>query len=120
MSWTSGRRIFIYSTPVDLRKSYEGLSQLVCNELEEDVLNGSLFLFLNKGRDRLKILFFDTGGFCLFCKRLEKGRFRLPQNKSDLSAKVILDEVTLALILKGFDPKIQKKLPRFSPQFSKF
>lgn len=78
-------------------------------------MDGSLFLFVNKHRNRLKVLFWDSGGFCLFCKRLEKGRFRLPQNSSAKQPEVVLDDVELHMILSGFDPVFRKKLPRYSP-----
>ena len=58
-----------------------------------------------------QILFWDTGGFCLFCKRLERGRFRLPNDDNPEINRIIL-----AMIIEGFDVKKVKKLPRFKPK----
>ena len=115
ISWLSGTKIFLFQGAVDLRKSYDSLAAIVNHSLGESSLSGSLFLFVNKDRNRLKILFFDSGGYCLFCKRLETGRFRLPNLAGQIGSKLSVDEVTLSLILKGFDPNIQQKLPRYKP-----
>ena len=87
---SSNMRIFLCREPVDMRKSYDGLANLVEHYFHENVLGGSFFLFMNSQRNRLKILFFDSGGLCLFCKRLERGRFvsypfcQLPILRTDL------------------------------------
>ena len=72
------RRILAYSKPVDLRKSIDGLVGLVKSVLGEDPLSGSLFVFINRRGNYLKLVVWDRTGFCLFAKRLERGRFRLP------------------------------------------
>lgn len=63
------------TTPVDMRKSYEGLGALVQNTLHQDLFSSTAFVFTNKRRNRLKILYWHINGFCLFQKRLEKGTF---------------------------------------------
>jgi len=68
-------RIMVATTPVDMRKSYEGLSALVQNSLREDLFSSTAFVFTNKRHNRLKILYWHLNGFCLFQKRLEKGTF---------------------------------------------
>ncbi len=93
-----------------MRKSYDGLANLVSSHFGENSLSGDFFVFVNKKRDRLKILFWDNGGFCLFCKRLEKGRFRLPSDHTAL-----IDRASLQMILEGIDLKSVKRLPRYRP-----
>lgn len=71
-------RIFVASAPTDMRKQADGLSALVKGALGEEPRSGHLFVFFNRGRDILRILFWDTNGFCILSKRLEQGRFRVP------------------------------------------
>ena len=75
---------------MDLRKSIDGLVGRVKSRLEEDPLSGSLFVFLNRRGNYLKLVGWDRTGWCLFAKRLERGRFRLPTTarKQELSAQV--------------------------------
>ena len=67
--------VYVFSVPVDMRKSFDALSALVTLELKRDVLSGQLFLFVGKDRRRAKVLYWDGTGVCVFAKRLEKGRF---------------------------------------------
>lgn len=67
-------RVFAYGEPVDMRKGFNGLEALV-RELGRDILDGELFLFVNRTRKRAKVLCFDGTGLCLYAKRLDKGRF---------------------------------------------
>lgn len=67
--------VFAYAEPVDMRKSFDTLAALVKEALGEDLLSGSLFLFVSRDRKRAKVLYFDGTGLCLFAKRLEKGKF---------------------------------------------
>jgi transposase len=71
-------RVFAAIAPCDMRKSYNGLEALTRNVLKEDPYSGSLFLFSNRNRNRLKILYWDGSGYWLMGKRLEKGRFSWP------------------------------------------
>lgn len=106
--WNSGgvRRILAYREPVDMRKAFDGLLGLVKGVLAEDPLSGSLFVFVNRRQTYLKALYWDRTGFCLFAKRLERGRFRFPQDelKQELSAQVfqlLLDGIELGRRRKG-------------------
>ena len=72
------RRILAYRHPVDMRKSFDGLVALVKNALGEDPLSGSLYVFINRRRTYVKLVYWDRTGFCLFAKRLEHARFVLP------------------------------------------
>jgi transposase len=95
-----GGRILAYRRPVDMRKSFDGLVGLVQGALREDPLSGTLFVFVNRRGNYLKCVYWDRTGFCLFAKRLERGRFTLPgeSEKQELSARalaLILDGITL-------------------------
>lgn len=70
-------KVFLASQPVDMRKSYQGLSVLVEQVLTQNPFSGYLFVFYNKRRDRLKIIYWHMNGFCIWQKRLEKGRFQI-------------------------------------------
>jgi transposase len=72
------RRILAYRDPVDLRKSFTGLVGLVKRVFGEDPLSGNVFVFINRRGTLIKTLYWDRTGICLFAKRLERGRFRLP------------------------------------------
>jgi transposase len=67
--------VFAYAEPIDMRKSFDTLAALVKEALKQDLLSGSLFLFVSRNRKRAKVLYFDGTGLCLFAKRLEKGKF---------------------------------------------
>ena len=91
------RRILAYNEPVDMRKSFNGLVALVQGVLEENPLSGSLFAFFNRRGNYLKLVTWDRTGFCLFAKKLERGRFRLPSGES----KQEISEQQFRLILDG-------------------
>ncbi len=91
------RRILAYNEPVDMRKSFNGLVALVQNVLAEDPLSGSLFVFFNRRGNYMKLVTWDRTGYCLFAKRLEQGRFRLPSGDT----KQEISERTFRLILDG-------------------
>ena len=93
----SVRKIFAYSTPVDMRKSFDGLLALVKSVLAEDPLSGSLYVFVNRQGNYLKLIYWDRTGYCLFAKRLERGKFKF----SSCNEKQELSEQKLKLILDG-------------------
>jgi transposase len=99
---TSATRIYLYSLPCDMRKSFDGLCGLVRQELGEDPLSGSLFVFCNRRRNMVKLLYWDRDGFALWFKRLEKGRFSLP---AVYSSDYRIDRRELVLLLEGVVPK---------------
>jgi transposase len=68
-------RVFLYGKPADLRKSFDGLQALTRHAMEQDPLNGSLYVFVNRRGTQIRVLYFDRSGFCLWSKRLEAGRF---------------------------------------------
>ena len=68
-------RIWLCTTPTDMRKSYNGLSALVKNRLQGNPLSGELFVFVNRRQNQMKVLYFDRCGYCIWLKKLEQGRF---------------------------------------------
>lgn len=93
------RKILAYRDPVDMRKSFDGLLAIVKTVLAEDPLSGTLFVFFNRRGNYLKLVFWDRTGFCLFAKRLERGRFFLP---GDDRTRELTDQ-TFRLILDGIE-----------------
>jgi len=81
-----------------MRKGFQGLTELA--RKNHDIFEGDLFVFVGKRRDRCKVLFWDRGGFVLVYKRLERGRFKLPQNKND---EFEMTSSELAMLLDGLD-----------------
>jgi transposase len=91
-------RIWLYAQATDMRKSFDGLVALVKHQLQEDPLSGHLFVFINRKRTYLKILYFDRSGDCIWSKRLERGHFHYSRNQG---LKQSLDWTRLKLILEG-------------------
>jgi transposase len=94
------RRILAYNQPVDMRKSFTGLIAVVQNVLREDPLADCLFVFFNRRANYMKLVTWDRTGYCLFAKKLERGRFRLPsgetkQEISERAFRLILDGIVL-------------------------
>lgn len=102
--------IFLYVPPADLRKGFDGLSGIVRNEFEADPLDGSLFLFVNRRRDRIKILHFDGSGYWLYYKLLEAGTFEVIAT-NDKCAQ--LDSTQLAMLLGGVSLVAAKRRKRY-------
>jgi transposase len=98
LALSTATRIYLYRAPCDMRKSFDGLCGLIRSELGADPLSGSLFVFLNRRANMIKCLYWDRDGFALWYKRLEKGRFKLPdQSASDGR----IDRLQLTLLLEG-------------------
>ena len=111
MTLPNAANIFLYSHPTDMRKSFCGLSGIVRSELEREPNDGSLFLFINRRKDKLKALFWDTDGMILFYKRLESGTFeRL--DAGDQPA-VTIDAAELGMLLSGIDIRSARRRQRF-------
>jgi len=107
-------RIYLCTSPADMRKGFDSLAALVKDFLGQDPLSGHLFLFIGRHKDRLKILYWDADGFALWYKRLEEGTFRLPRVSSN-DASVELKGSQLAMMLEGIDLKSIKRSKRFTP-----
>ena len=91
------RRILAYRHPVDMRNQFDGLVALVKHTLNEDPLSGTLYVFSNRRQTHVKAVYFDRTGFCLFAKRLERGRFVLPSDTDTFE----LNEQAFRLLLDG-------------------
>ncbi|MCP4102485.1 MAG: IS66 family insertion sequence element accessory protein TnpB [Lentisphaerae bacterium] len=106
-----GVRVFIKPGVTDMRKQINGLSVLVEEEMRQDPLNGHLYLFCNKNRSRLKILYWDRNGFCLWLKRLEQDRFPWPMNSEECRELTVGE---LEMLLKGINFFTAHKKLKFS------
>jgi transposase len=95
-------RIWLSSQPVDLRRSFDGLAELVRQHMQGDPLSGHVFVFRNKRSDRVKLLYWDEDGFVILYKRLEQGTFRWPVPVQGQSS-VTLRAAELAMLLDGVD-----------------
>ena len=107
-------RVFLYRLPTDMRKRFNGLVALTESALKQDPLSGSLFVFVNRRRDRIKILYWGQTGFCIWYQQLQKGTYQLP-GEDFLEAQETL-EVTrsqLSLILDGIDLSSARQRMRF-------
>jgi transposase len=112
-------RIFVCTRPTDMRKSFDGLLGMVHEFLGQDPLSGHLFLFLNRRRDRAKILFWEPDGLVIWYKRLEAGTFQKLDSPSGAkgssgSAGLELTATDLALLLTGIDVMTARRRKRYA------
>ena len=110
--WTPDRalNVWLYRRPTDMRKSYNGLSALVKQQLRDDPLNGALYVFVNRRRTQMKCLYFEDGGYCLWAKRLEQGQFRVHFDGVD---KAHIELITLKLLIDGIDVDSIRRFKRY-------
>lgn len=107
-------QVFLYRRPTDLRRSFHGLVALAESEVKQDPLSGSLFVFLNRRRDRIKILYWGQTGYCIWYQQLQKGTYQIPDHDSLVDSVTL--EVTrsqLSLILDGIDLSSVRQRTRF-------
>ena len=104
-------RIWLYCQPTDMRKSFDGLCGLVRNQLQEEPTSGQLFVFINRRKTHLKILYFDGAGFCIWFKRLEQGQFNVRSGSDD---KQRFSWLQLKLLLDGLEVKKIRQYKRYS------
>ena len=109
-------RVFLCTKPTDLRKGFDGLSGLVETVFEADVLSGHWFVFLNRRRDRVKILAWDHDGLSIFYKRLERGTYQVPRAGED---HVELDAAELSMLLSGIDMTSARRRKRYQKSESR-
>jgi len=100
LSISGNARIFLFQDPMDLRKGFEGLSYLVEEAFGDILTSGAYFIFLNRRRDRMKVLYWDADGLVIWYKRLEKGSF----SRSHLQ-KTTMTRREFFMLLEGITPK---------------
>jgi len=105
-------RIFLCTTPTNMNYSFDRLMGQAQEVFDEDPLSGHLFLFLNRNRDRMKILFWDRDGFCIWYKRLERGTFQLLTTTNDKEG-IELDYSQLVKLLGGLDLRTGRRRRRY-------
>jgi transposase len=103
-------RVFLCTRPTDMRKSFDGLHGLVMEVLEQDPQSGDFFVFINRRRDRVKILLWEGDGLAIWYKRLESGTFALPEGGGD---SVTLTSAQLSLLLSGIDLRQTRQRKRY-------
>lgn len=108
LSLSSAVKVFVAVDPVDLHLSFDRLAGLVRSRLGENPLSGSLFVFFNKRRDKVKIFLFDRTGYAIFYKRLEVGSFEAVVS-TDGRGQVAIDTTALTLLLEGVDLKAARR-----------
>ncbi len=109
-------KIHVCVAPTDMRKGFDGLCGLAEHVLKQDPLSGHLFVFRNRTRDRLKVLYWDHDGLAIWYKRLERGRFQLPtdlQTGDTLPARAEISVSELQLLLGGIDLASVKRRERY-------
>lgn len=109
LSIPGNARLFFCGQPINIRKSFEGLSAIVEQLFPNELLSGSFFIFLNRRRDQMKVLFWDQDGFVIWFKRLEKGTFSWKWGD-----KTTIDRKTFVMLLEGITPK------RIQPRYTIF
>jgi transposase len=106
-------RIFLCTEPADMRKNSHGLNGLIRTSMMLNPLSGDLYVFRNQRGDRLKVIFWDSDGFAIWYKQLQRGTFRFPDLKNYSSAGLEIDHSTLRLILDGIDLSTIRRQHRY-------
>ena len=104
--------MYLCVVPVDMRRSFDGLSEMVRRFIGQDPMSGDLFVFRNKEENKLKILFWDRDGYAIFYKRLEKGTFTIP---AGVDAGVEIDATAFMMLMHGIDAREVRKQRRYTP-----
>lgn len=115
LSLSPSVQVVLATEPVDLRRGHDGLVTLVRSLWHADPYSGTLFVFFGRRRDRVKVLFFSAGGFVVYYKRLERGRFCMP-HIPEASSHIELDAASLAMLLDGVDLRVVRRAPRWEPR----
>lgn len=113
LSLSSNTRIFVAAGATDMRKGFDGLQGIISGVLEKDPLSGHLFLFVNRRRDKLKILYWDGDGLAIWYRRLERGTFQMPAIAADQKSAVIRSD-ELMMLLRGIDYRNVRRRKRYS------
>ncbi|MEA3476683.1 MAG: IS66 family insertion sequence element accessory protein TnpB [Bacteroidota bacterium] len=111
-SLTSSFRYYLYREPTDMRRSFDGLSGIVQGQLERNPTSGEVFIFINRRRNKVKLLRWEQGGFILYYKRLEQGTFELPKFEKD-SVSYRMSWSGLMLMIEGISIEKSKQRRRY-------
>ena len=112
--------LYVCTTAIDMRRSFNGLAIDARERIGGEPTSGSLFVFFNRNRTISKTLWWDTGGFCIFAKKLSKGRFKIPAPPKFGAQHVEMDAKDLALILAGIDLSQAKRQKRWNQKRNKY
>ena len=111
---TAENTFHMYSHPTDMRKSFDSLSGLVRNNLGYNPINGEVFIFINKSRDKIKLLHWQGSGYLLYYKRLETGTFELPRYDASVGS-ISLSYAQMIMIMDGLSIKNLQQRKRYTP-----
>lgn len=103
LTFNGNLKVYVSLQPCDMRKSFQGLTAIVRDVLRLDPLSGAAFLFSNRRRNLIKILYWDRGGWWLVAKRLERGTYSWPRPEEGRDGKLRLAPVALAMLTGGID-----------------
>jgi transposase len=112
LSFSSRQRYFLYRAATDMRKGFNGLSGLVRAHISHELMSGDVFIFLNKRRDRVKLLVWDRNGFVVWYKVLERGTFELPAAEKP---SLEMSWTDIQLLLEGIEINSVKRRKRYLP-----
>lgn len=110
---SSSNRFHLYSQPTDMRKSFDGLSGLIQNNLDRNPCNGDVFIFINRTRNKIKLLHWQGVSFTLYYKRLEEGTFELPGYGKN-TGSITLSYAQIVMLVDGLSIKNIQKRKRYS------
>lgn len=114
LSISPHHRFHLYSIPTDMRKSFDGLSGIIQNNLNGNPRSGDVFIFINKSRDKIKLLHWQGAGYTLYYKRLESGRFELPEY-DDVEGSISINYAQIVMIVDGLSIKNIQHRKRYTP-----
>lgn len=103
------KNIYVSTHFVDMRKSIDGLTLIVHSQFQMNVLDHSLFIFTNRSRNRIKILYYESNGFWLFIKRLEHGKFKIKESQESLTRAITSRQLSWLLEGLEYDEKLKEK-----------
>jgi len=109
-------RVFLAAEPMDLRRGFDGLAAATRQIVQTDPLSGHVFAFVNRRRNRMKLLIWEPSGYWLLYKRLEKGRFNMPHAPRPGQRHLVLGPADLMLMLEGIDLRGARRRERWEPQ----
>lgn len=105
-------KVYLYTRDVDMRRSFDGLMAIVQSEFDRDIRLGDYFMFVNKRRDRIKIIWWDRDGLSIFMKRLESGTVQRPVVASN-EKSLVIDQTQLSMLITGIDVSNIKRRKRY-------